>query len=72
MRKAFPFVQSLSKSAGLEGLRVGFFQLAEVDVVITSEFFTVLHVFLPESAGIWSMLVDSGNSAEWNFSSTAC
>ena len=36
------------------------------------EFFTVLHVFLPESAGIRSIPVDSGNSAEWNFSSTAC
>ena len=31
------------------------------------EFFTVLHVFLPESAGIRSIPVDSGNSVEWKF-----
>ena len=31
------------------------------------EFFIVLHVFLPESAGIRSIPVDSGNSAEWKF-----
>ena len=31
------------------------------------EFFTVLHIFLPESTGIWLILVDSGNSVEWKF-----